>query len=77
MLLGDEMAHRLPVRLVHGVAATIFAGLGAVTLLNVGNALWSEGALADTPSGCLRRRARISERLAEHRDAGTTEADSA
>ena len=39
VLLGDKMAHRLPVRLVHGVAATIFAGLGALALLNVGNAL--------------------------------------
>ena len=39
VLLGDKMAHRLPVRLVHGVAATIVAGLGALALLNVGNAL--------------------------------------
>ena len=39
VLLGNNMAHRLPVRLVHGVAATIFAGLGALALLDAGNAL--------------------------------------
>lgn len=36
VLLGDRLAHRLPVRLVHGVAAAIFAVLGAVVLLGAG-----------------------------------------
>ncbi len=36
VLLGDRMAHRLPVRLVHGLAAAIFAGLGLATLLGAG-----------------------------------------
>jgi putative Ca2+/H+ antiporter (TMEM165/GDT1 family) len=33
VLLGDRIAHRMPVRLVHGVAAGIFALLGIATLL--------------------------------------------
>jgi putative Ca2+/H+ antiporter (TMEM165/GDT1 family) len=33
VLLGDRLAHRLPVRLVHGVAASIFAVLGILLLL--------------------------------------------
>jgi putative Ca2+/H+ antiporter (TMEM165/GDT1 family) len=36
VLLGDRIARRLPVRLVHGVAAAVFALLGAVTLLGSG-----------------------------------------
>lgn len=36
VLLGDRIAHRMPVRLVHGVAAAIFALLGAATLLGAG-----------------------------------------
>ncbi len=36
VLLGDRIAHRLPVRVVHGVAAVIFAALGVVTLLGAG-----------------------------------------
>lgn len=36
VLLGDRLAHRLPVRLVHGVAAAIFAVLGMVVLLGAG-----------------------------------------
>lgn len=36
VLLGDRIANRMPVRLVHGVAAAIFALLGLVTLLGVG-----------------------------------------
>jgi putative Ca2+/H+ antiporter (TMEM165/GDT1 family) len=32
VLLGDRIAHRLPVRIVHAVAATIFALLGILTL---------------------------------------------
>ena len=36
VLLGDRLAHTLPVRLVHGIAATIFALLGGATLLGAG-----------------------------------------
>jgi putative Ca2+/H+ antiporter (TMEM165/GDT1 family) len=33
VLLGDQLAERLPVRLVHLIAAAIFAVLGIATLL--------------------------------------------
>jgi putative Ca2+/H+ antiporter (TMEM165/GDT1 family) len=33
VLLGARIAHRMPVRLVHGIAAAIFAILGVATLL--------------------------------------------
>ena len=36
VLLGNRIAHRCPVRLVHAIAATIFAILGAATLAGVG-----------------------------------------
>jgi putative Ca2+/H+ antiporter (TMEM165/GDT1 family) len=36
VLLGDRIAHRMPVRLVHGIAAAIFAILGLATLLGAG-----------------------------------------
>ena len=36
VVLGDKMAHKLPLKLVHGIAAVIFAVLGVLTLLNVG-----------------------------------------
>jgi Ca2+/H+ antiporter, TMEM165/GDT1 family len=36
VLLGDRIAHRMPVRLVHAVAAAIFAVLGIGTLLGAG-----------------------------------------
>lgn len=36
VLLGDRIAHRLPVKLVHRLAAAIFAILGVVTLLGAG-----------------------------------------
>lgn len=36
VLLGDRIAHRMPVRLVHTLAAAIFAVLGVVTLLGGG-----------------------------------------
>lgn len=36
VLLGDKIAHKLPVRLVHAVAALIFALLGVATLLGAG-----------------------------------------
>ena len=39
VLLGDRIAHKIPVRLVHGIAAAIFAALGVATLLGAGEAL--------------------------------------
>jgi len=36
VLLGDQIARRVSMRLVHGIAAAIFAVLGVLTLLNVG-----------------------------------------
>lgn len=39
VLLGDRMARRLPVKLVHGIAAAIFALLGLATLLGAGERL--------------------------------------
>jgi putative Ca2+/H+ antiporter (TMEM165/GDT1 family) len=39
VLLGDRLAHKIPVRVVHAIAAVIFAGLGVATrrwLLGVG-----------------------------------------
>lgn len=35
VILGDKMAHKLPLNIVHGVAAVIFAILGVVALLGV------------------------------------------
>ena len=37
VLLGDRIAHRMPVRLVHGIAAATFAILGVATLLGAGS----------------------------------------
>ena len=39
VLLGNRIANRVPVRLVHGIAALIFATLGVATLLGVGEKL--------------------------------------
>jgi putative Ca2+/H+ antiporter (TMEM165/GDT1 family) len=39
VLLGDRIANRMPVRLVHGIAALIFAVLGIATLLGAGKSL--------------------------------------
>jgi Ca2+/H+ antiporter, TMEM165/GDT1 family len=39
VLLGNKIANRVPVRLVHGVAALIFAALGVATLLGAGRQL--------------------------------------
>ena len=39
VLLGDRIAHRMPVRLIHAIAAAIFALLGAATLLGAGEKL--------------------------------------
>jgi putative Ca2+/H+ antiporter (TMEM165/GDT1 family) len=36
VVLGDRIAHRMPVRLVHAVAALIFAVLGVLTLAGAG-----------------------------------------
>ena len=36
VFLGDRLARKVPMTLVHGVAALIFAVLGVLTLLNVG-----------------------------------------
>ena len=36
VLLGDRIAHRLPVKIVHRIAAAIFAILGVATLLGAG-----------------------------------------
>jgi putative Ca2+/H+ antiporter (TMEM165/GDT1 family) len=36
VLLGDRIAHKMPTRLVHGVAAGIFAILGIATLVGAG-----------------------------------------
>lgn len=39
VLLGNKIANRVPLRLVHGIAALIFATLGVATLLGVGEKL--------------------------------------
>lgn len=36
VLLGNKIANRIPVRLVHGIAALIFAALGVATLVGAG-----------------------------------------
>jgi putative Ca2+/H+ antiporter (TMEM165/GDT1 family) len=36
VFLGGTLARKVPMRLVHGIAALIFAALGLLTLLNVG-----------------------------------------
>ena len=33
---GDKLADKIPIKLVHGIAAAIFAGLGVATLLGAG-----------------------------------------
>jgi len=37
VLLGERIAHKMPVRLVHRIAAAIFAALGIATLLGAGD----------------------------------------
>ncbi len=39
VFVGDRMASRIPVKLVHGIAATIFVALGIATLLGAGASL--------------------------------------
>lgn len=36
VFVGDRLSNRIPMRLVHSVAAAIFAGLGLATLLGAG-----------------------------------------
>ena len=36
ILLGDRFAHKLPTRLVHGIAAVMFVVLGAMALMGIG-----------------------------------------
>jgi Ca2+/H+ antiporter, TMEM165/GDT1 family len=37
VFVGDRLAAKIPMRLVHGIAAAIFALLGAATLLGAGS----------------------------------------
>jgi putative Ca2+/H+ antiporter (TMEM165/GDT1 family) len=37
VLLGQRVAHRMPIRLVHAIAAAIFAAIGIATLLGAGS----------------------------------------
>jgi putative Ca2+/H+ antiporter (TMEM165/GDT1 family) len=37
VFVGDKLSNRIPMRLVHGLAAAVFAVLGAVTLLGFGS----------------------------------------
>ncbi|CAD5374277.1 Putative manganese exporter [Rubrivivax sp. A210] len=39
VFVGDKLAARIPMKLVHSIAAAIFAGLGVATLLGVGEKL--------------------------------------
>ena len=39
VLLGEKLAGRIPMKLVHGVAAAIFAVLGVATLMGIGASL--------------------------------------
>jgi putative Ca2+/H+ antiporter (TMEM165/GDT1 family) len=39
VFVGDKLAHRIPMKLVHGIAAAIFATLGVATLLGAGAGL--------------------------------------
>ena len=36
VFVGDRLAKKVPMKLVHGIAAAIFASLGVLTLLDVG-----------------------------------------
>ena len=36
VFIGERLSARIPMRLVHGIAAALFAALGAATLLGVG-----------------------------------------
>ena len=39
VLVGDRLANRVPMKLVHAIAAAIFASLGVATLLGAGSKL--------------------------------------
>jgi putative Ca2+/H+ antiporter (TMEM165/GDT1 family) len=39
VFIGDRLASKIPMRLVHGIAAAIFAVLGVATLLGAGKGL--------------------------------------
>jgi putative Ca2+/H+ antiporter (TMEM165/GDT1 family) len=39
VILGERVAHKIPVRLVHGIAAAIFAALGVAALMGAGSKL--------------------------------------
>lgn len=39
VILGERIAHRIPIPLVHTIAAVIFAGLGIAALLGGGSKL--------------------------------------
>ena len=39
VFVGDQLAGRIPMRLVHGIAAAVFAALGLATLLGAGSSL--------------------------------------
>ena len=39
IMLGDKIAQRMPVRVIHATAAAIFAILGAATLLGAGKSI--------------------------------------
>ncbi len=39
VFIGDKLAHKVPMKLVHSIAATLFAGLGIATLLGAGSGL--------------------------------------
>jgi putative Ca2+/H+ antiporter (TMEM165/GDT1 family) len=36
VFVGDRLAGKIPLKLVHGIAAAVFAGLGVATLLGYG-----------------------------------------
>ena len=40
VVFGERIANRVPLGLVHGLAALIFAVLGIATLLGAGESLW-------------------------------------
>lgn len=39
VFVGDQLAIRIPMKRVHGIAATMFAALAAATLLDAGRAV--------------------------------------
>jgi putative Ca2+/H+ antiporter (TMEM165/GDT1 family) len=39
VFVGDKLAAKIPMKLVHGIAAAIFAALGVATLAGVGEGM--------------------------------------